>query len=213
MRGEAKAGAPLRVIFFDLGGVLVNVHFERFIEGLARQTGRTPAELIALRASMRSDSRLFDSGGIDGDEFLERLNRKLDRPLERPLLENLYTDIFSLKEDVAGLARSLHGRFRLSIISNTDPLHYNYIVGRYPFFSLFEKPVTSFGAGLLKPDPAIYAFALRELAVEPEEALFIDDLEENVAGARQAGMRVLHFSGAETLRLQLDGLLPPGQGQ
>ncbi len=209
MKRETRADAPPKVIFFDLGGVLVNVHLERFIEGLARHTGRSRAELIALRESMRPDSRLFDSGGIAGDEFLERLNRKLGRPLARPVLAKLYTEIFSLKEDVAGLARSLNGRFRLSIISNTDPLHYDYIIGRYPFFNLFEKPVTSFAAGLLKPDQAIYDFALRELAVDADEALFVDDLQENVEGARKAGIRALHFTGAAALRIQLDGLLPP----
>jgi len=208
VNNQGCGGAPLRVIFFDLGGVLVDVHFEAFLEGLARHTGHSLAELAALRQSMLPDSQLFDSGGIDAGEFLVRLNRRLDTPLEQPLFERLYTGIFSLKEDVAGLAMSLRSRFRLSIISNTDPLHYNHIIGRYSFFTIFENPVTSFTAGVLKPDSAIYTFALRAMGVSAGESLFIDDREENVEGARRAGMRALHFSGAEALRRQLDGLLP-----
>ncbi len=42
--------------------------------------------------------------------------------------------------------------------------------------------------GLLKPDRAIYDLSIQQMDVAPVDALFVDDLEENVAGATKAGL-------------------------
>jgi HAD superfamily hydrolase (TIGR01509 family) len=56
---------------------------------------------------------------------------------------------------------------------------------------------------LRKPEPAIYRRALDILGSPPERVLFIDDREENIAGARNAGMRAIQFKGAAPLRQDL----------
>jgi len=77
------------------------------------------------------------------------------------------------------------------------------------FFSRFRDIVVSGEEKLLKPDPAIYYLALRRFGLRPEEALFIDDREINVEGARAVGMHAHLFVDAEDLRarLQAEGLL------
>ena len=42
--------------------------------------------------------------------------------------------------------------------------------------------------GVRKPDPAIYRHTLRELDVDPHEAVFVDDTAVNVAAAASLGM-------------------------
>jgi FMN phosphatase YigB (HAD superfamily) len=56
---------------------------------------------------------------------------------------------------------------------------------------------------LVKPDPAIYRYALDKLGTLPEEALFIDDRQENVDTAIETGMKGLVFSTVERLRADL----------
>ncbi len=69
---------------------------------------------------------------------------------------------------------------------------------RSPLRSLFDATVFSCAAGLLKPDPAIYVAACKELEVIPQEALFVgDDGDDELAGARSAGLvtaRALWFA-------------------
>jgi len=60
--------------------------------------------------------------------------------------------------------------------------------------------------GLRKPDLAIYRRALDILGRPAERILFIDDREENAAGARVAGMKTIRFEGADPLRRELVGL-------
>ncbi|WP_277968117.1 HAD family hydrolase [Sphingomonas echinoides] len=70
-------------------------------------------------------------------------------------------------------------------------------------FDRFVDIVVSGDELLTKPDPAIYRLALDRFGLEAGDALFIDDREDNVAGARSVGMPALVFIDAETLRADL----------
>jgi|SRR5580698_473190 putative hydrolase of the HAD superfamily len=70
----------------------------------------------------------------------------------------------------------------------------------------FEVALSSCYLGLRKPDVAIYKRALDILGRPGERVLFIDDREENVAGALAAGMKGIRFQGAESLRRELVSL-------
>ena len=73
----------------------------------------------------------------------------------------------------------------------------------FAWLNQFDQLTWSCELGAVKPDPAIYRHAIRELAVKPEEALFIDNLERNIAGARAVGLHGLHFTNVEELALPL----------
>ena len=77
------------------------------------------------------------------------------------------------------------------------------------FFAHFRDIVVSGEEKMLKPDPALYFLALRRFGLKPEEALFVDDREINVEGARAVGMHGHLFTGADDLRTRLadEGLL------
>jgi putative hydrolase of the HAD superfamily len=78
----------------------------------------------------------------------------------------------------------------------------------------FDVRVWSHEIGCTKPDPRIYQHALEQLGVEPGQALFLDDREENVTSARRCGMQALTFSTMDQLRgdlgasMTLSALLP-----
>ena len=63
--------------------------------------------------------------------------------------------------------------------------------GQTPFAPLMEATVFSCEVGMLKPDPGIYAIACQRLGVEPDACLYIGDREEELIGARVAGMRAI----------------------
>jgi putative hydrolase of the HAD superfamily len=67
----------------------------------------------------------------------------------------------------------------------------------------FDMHVWSYELGIVKPDPAIYIEAVRRLGVEPADALFIDNLEANVVGAKAAGLHSVVFRDIEQLSQEL----------
>ena len=79
-------------------------------------------------------------------------------------------------------------------------------VARFAFFKQFRGIVVSGDIGVLKPDPAIYHRLASDYGVDLARAVFIDDSEKNVAGARAAGMTAIRFVDATQLRAALVAL-------
>ena len=72
-----------------------------------------------------------------------------------------------------------------------------------PIFDHFGDIVVSGVEKMVKPDPDIYALALRRFGLKPGEAIFIDDNHDNVVSARANGFAAHHFTDAEKLRREL----------
>lgn len=78
-------------------------------------------------------------------------------------------------------------------------------------FDRFRDIVVSGDERLMKPDPAIYRLAMHRFGVEANDAVFIDDRADNVAGAESVGMAGIVFTNAPALRRDLKALgLPVG---
>ena len=73
-------------------------------------------------------------------------------------------------------------------------------------FDRFREVVVSGTEKLVKPNAAIYRLALDRFGLQPQEAVFIDDNEANVAGAAAIGMTALHFTSEPKLRGELRSL-------
>lgn len=79
-----------------------------------------------------------------------------------------------------------------------------------PIFDRFRGIIVSGTEKLMKPDPAIYALAIEQFAIDPAGALFIDDVAANIAGAGSVGIAGHRFVDAATLERELiaRGYLP-----
>jgi putative hydrolase of the HAD superfamily len=99
---------------------------------------------------------------------------------------------FSAYPDAAPALRALRDRgLRLIAVSNWD-CSLPRVLERCGLDGMLDGTVTSAGAGARKPDPAIFLAALELAGCEPEEAVHVGDTEEeDVAGARAAGIRPL----------------------
>jgi 2-haloacid dehalogenase len=83
---------------------------------------------------------------------------------------------------------------------------------KYPaMFDRFRDIVVSGDEKMMKPDAAIYRLALDRFGLRAEEAVFVDDNLDNVAGAAALGIHAIHFISEPPLRAELVdlGLLPP----
>jgi 2-haloacid dehalogenase len=88
-------------------------------------------------------------------------------------------------------------------ITNFSAEKYAEAIRRFPFLTGFRDTVVSAHERLLKPDPAIYRVLVDRNRLDPATCLFIDDVEENVAGARSVGMKAVVFTSPEHLAADL----------
>ena len=78
---------------------------------------------------------------------------------------------------------------------------------KYPdMFDRFRDIVVSGDEKMMKPDPAIYRLALDRFGLKAEEAVFVDDNRDNVAGAAALGIHAILFTAEPALRAELVGL-------
>lgn len=76
----------------------------------------------------------------------------------------------------------------------------------FPFLDKFRDIVVSGHEKVIKPDPAIYRLVCARGGFAPQNAVFIDDSEKNVVGARKFGMQGIHFRSPEQLSGELAAL-------
>lgn len=84
--------------------------------------------------------------------------------------------------------------FQLYILSNASNSFYEYFP-RFAPIDYFDGVVVSCDIHMVKPDIRIYQYLLDKYSLQPTECFFIDDMEYNVQGARDAGMQGEVFSG------------------
>ncbi len=97
--------------------------------------------------------------------------------------------------------------------TNQNPVRGRYMLENLPYAEHFDALFHSWQIGYAKPDPAFFTHIVEALGIEPDAAVFVDDMAENVAGAREAGLRAVHFSLLDIighLRRRLRGLGVPG---
>jgi putative hydrolase of the HAD superfamily len=104
---------------------------------------------------------------------------------------------------MAWIPRIKAAGFRLGILSNMGHGVLEHLRTSFSWLSQFDQLTWSCELGVVKPDPAIYLHTIKKLNVKPEQALFIDNLQRNIAGAEEVGLRAALFENAEQLQRDL----------
>lgn len=195
---------PIKAIVFDLGGVIVDVDYMRYAAGFAEGSGHSAREIAD--GIFREIHPVYNAGKMTPRQFhravLDRF--ALNIPFER--FCRIYADIFSLNKSTVRLISKLKPRYPLCLLSNTDPIHWEYELKGFPVLGQFDHLVLSFEAGAAKPSPEIYQVALAKCGVSPDEAVFIDDMAEYVEGAIAVGMHGIRFHSALQVENEMKGL-------
>ncbi|MCX6570868.1 MAG: HAD family phosphatase [Candidatus Aminicenantes bacterium] len=197
----------IRTVVSDLGRVVLWFDNDIFLRKLADLAGKPFEE---VKAAIHGDLELFrrfDGGAVTPRGFHEWVMETVGADIPYGLFYEIYNDIFSLN-DVAidVLARVKAAGYKTLLLSNTDPERFGFVRRRFPEVLFFDRYVLSYELKLLKPDPAIYLAAARLAGTSPQECVFIDDMEENVKGAVDAGLAGIHYMPTTDLAAELKKL-------
>jgi len=151
----------------------------------------------------------WERGAIQADAYLDAAVFYEPRSFTR---EEFFAAVCSqsqpLPDGALGILRevSASNKCMVGALNNEGRELNEYRFERYGLRAYFQFAFSSCYVGLRKPAPAIYRRVLDILGKPAERILFIDDREENVAGARAAGFRTIRFEGAGALRSELQSL-------
>jgi len=208
---------PVRAIVFDFGGVILTSPFEAFSrfeqdnglpEGFLRQLNATNPDDNAWARLERNQVDL-----VGFAELYEQEARAAGHTVDAPSVIGLLAG--ELRPQVVEALRRCHAHpeLKTALLTNnfialdgrehqpTGPATLAEVLG------LFDVVVESSQVGIRKPDPAIYRLVCEKLDVEPEEAVFLDDLGVNLKPARAMGMTTIKVVDPDDALGELEGVV------
>ncbi len=198
---SANKTASRPTVVFDLGGVLVSVDFKRACRRLEAAGGAPAADLCEAIVN-GADKAGFDTGRLSPQEFATRCCVAAGVSLPYAEFADIWCDIFAERREVTGMLDEIGKQADLLLLSNTDPLHLEYIRSRFGFLGKFRRMVLSYEVGHAKPARQIFEHALG-LCAAGTRMIYFDDVAEYVAAARACGLPAEQFVDAARLRRDL----------
>jgi len=202
------ADAKIRTIIFDIGRVLVRVDVARAKAGLAKGLALSPEELwSAIEKDPRWDD--WQEGRMSPRDWYLNLSSRFAIPMDF----EQFTAVWNSTLDPDPILpiqffASLSKRYRIGLLSNTDPIHVAKLESTYDFFQFFPPAVRTYSCsvGASKPNPIIYQAALKACKSRAQETVYIDDILAYVEAARRLGMSAIQFQSPDQLRADLKAL-------
>ena len=196
----------IKTVLFDLGNVILPFDLTCLANQLARYTNFSP-EIILEKIAYNQVAVDFETGKMTPKEYFDFVTKACDfKDLSYTQFIVIFNDIFDQDHQVWDLISRLKKNYKLGLISNTNPIHVDYIRSNHPQLDHFHHLWFSNEAGLRKPDHAIFKLALTHFDADPAETVFIDDYEENIIGALELGIKALHYKGFDKLKTDLHEL-------
>ena len=208
----------IRAVISDFGGVLTTPLLGSFL-AFQDQTGisaETLGRAMQRIAESTGEHPLFEleRGRLAESEFLDLLRAELVPELghepELHRFSEIYFEALDPNQPMIDLMRDLKGRgYRMALLTNNvrewEPLWRAMV----PVDEIFEIVVDSAFVGIRKPEPEIYELTLTRLGggVGAAECLFIDDVEDNIATARELGMTAVHFRSSDQAVAEVEAAL------
>ena len=195
-------------VVFDIGNVLLPFDLNRSVERiLAKCEHRDEEHVAALVAEKDS----LECGEVNSSTFFDRITEHLGFRGSRDEMLEAWEDIFSPNKAMWDFVHQAAGRFPLYLLSNTNGPHVRYMFRTYPVFSNFEDGVYSHEAKCAKPDGEIFRIAEERFDLVTATTVYLDDLAENVAAAKERGWDALVYDlrdhGAFTEAMKIRGVL------
>ncbi|SAL33310.1 hydrolase [Caballeronia udeis] len=192
------------LVLFDMEGVLSHYDRSARVEHLSAVSGQTPDAVRHAIWGSGLEARA-DAGQISDDEYLNALGVLLGCPIHRDDWLAARRASITPYTEVIALAARVAERSRIAVLTNNCRLVTDHIGYLNPpvaqLFGLHVYASASFGAA--KPAAQAYLRCLEQIGVSPDETLFIDDSDPNVAGAMDAGLHGYKFVNADALSEEL----------
>ncbi|MCK0196571.1 HAD family phosphatase [Ancylobacter sp. 6x-1] len=200
------------LVLFDMDDVLCISDKRVRSAHLARLSGGNADRIYsALWDSGFSHEAL--QGGMTNDVYLTEYGRRIGYPITRAEWIASRRASMTPIPEVLALVEQVRRRARVAVLTNNVTLVSEHIDELFPeLVGLFGADIFASAAlGVGKPEAACFHVCLAALGVAPGEALFVDDLAVNIAGAQAAGLDAVQFTTPRKLAsaLAARGLVAP----
>ncbi|SEK76180.1 putative hydrolase of the HAD superfamily [Chitinophaga rupis] len=196
----------IKHIIFDLGGVILNLDYQRTFTAFEALGVKDFTSLY----NQFKGSRLFDeleTGHVSENVFLQEMQKYVTPGVtDQQIIDAWNAMLLDFPLQRLQLLQQLQLHYNTYLLSNTNAIHlerFNQILqesrGIPSLAAFFNKAYYSHLIGYRKPDKEAYQVIIDEHQLNPAETLFIDDLLQNIEGARAVGLQTIHLQAPKTI--------------
>ena len=186
----------IKNIIFDLGKVLLNLDFNASVVAFQKLGLKTD---VLDNKQAYSDPVFYELevGKVTPKEFCNRVRKVLNNQdaTDLQIEDAWYSMILDVPANRVKVVQELSKTYNVYLFSNTNKIHIERLHRAFKaehgidFPSLFVKDYYSHEIHERKPDLSSYQKVIELSGINPEESIFIDDLEKNIIGAQQSGLK------------------------
>ena len=190
-------------ILFDLGRVIVDFDMAQCESTLIANSRLEPDRLLHVVWDT-GWIRRYETGSVTTVEFYDFLVREGGLEMDYEAFYVCWTEVFDPLPIIGPELLALLARqFPMTLVSNTNEAHADYVRQNYDVFGHFRHHVLSYQVGSLKPDPRMLESAIESAGLPAQALLFIDDREENILAGEALGLQTHHFRSLSLLKSHL----------
>jgi putative hydrolase of the HAD superfamily len=193
----------IKLFVFDLGNVILPFEHRQIAVKL-HETSRiqdrfTPDDLFKFLFDRdRGLVNPYEEGLMSSVDFFAKLRDKYKLELEFEEFQDIWNIIFEEDPEVNNGIMYLKSKgYPVFLLSNTNELHFSYIMERYPIVHSLDEWILSYEVGAKKPKQKIYDTIFERTNTARNEVLYIDDIPEYVEAAKNYGLQGLVFKNAK----------------
>ncbi len=189
----------IKTVVFDIGNVLVPFGWEETYSALFdKKAAARVAEATVLNRKLWDE---FDRGALSDEEIIDSFKKAA--PDVADLIENAVWEIYKRKTPYAyaehWMKKLKDQGYKIYLLSNYGRTAFGMSKPQFGFLKYVDGGVISYQVEITKPDERIYMILCQKYGISPNEAVFIDDNENNVEAAKKLGFyTVLHESEEST---------------
>lgn len=204
-----KLNHPVTTLIFDYGGVIVNLDLPSCIQNL-KNLGFANVEQYLSNFGQKDFFLQFENGQIDTIGFRENIRKNVSQSISDAQIDQAWCSFLcDIPPHRIALLRKLRQKYRLLLLSNTNPLHINESTQKAlePYNTalneLFDTCYLSYEMGVTKPSEAIFNALLENENLQAQECLFLDDGLKNIETAQRLGFQTFYVQQGDNLEFLL----------
>ena len=195
----------IKNIIFDLGGVLLNIDYQRSVEAF-KQLGLNGFEQMYSQAGADHLFEKLETGDISEEDFYATLRSYLPS-LDNSMIRKAWnTMLLDFRTGSLSCLEQLSSNYKIYLLSNTNSIHlsafreiFRVETGKNAIEDYFIRTYYSHEIGRRKPYVETYEYVCEDAGIRAGETLFVDDSIQNIEGAADAGLNTHHLLPGKTI--------------
>ena len=200
----------ISTLIFDLGGVIVDLDLAKCIQNF-KELGLENIEQYLSNFGQKDFFMQFEKGQIGIPAFRNEIRKLAGTELSDVQIDKAWCSFLTqIPVEKLHLLSELKKKYRLLLLSNTNPLHIETAVAAEfsktgkTMQDFFDKCYLSYEMGMVKPDVEIFEALLTDAQLKAEECLFLDDGKKNIDTAAALGIQTYWVKPDENLNFLLN---------